>query len=197
MAGFTKVEQALRQRGYTVHVFETGAEAADYLNGAIDGVSVGIGGSVTVQQLGLYDRLAQHNQVYWHWQGGPEQRAKAAEADVYLTSANGLAQTGEILNIDGAGNRVASTLYGHKKVYFVIGANKLAPTRDEALWRARNIAAPRNAQRLGKKTPCAVKGDKCYDCKSPDRICRGLVELWGPMMGMETEVILIGEDLGM
>ncbi|MGI5988569.1 MAG: lactate utilization protein [Dysosmobacter sp.] len=197
MADFTKVEQALRQRGYTVHVFETGAEAADYLNGAIDGVSVGIGGSVTVQQLGLYDRLAQHNQVYWHWQGGPEQRAKAAEADVYLTSANGLAQTGEILNIDGAGNRVASTLYGHKKVYFVIGANKLAPTRDEALWRARNIAAPRNAQRLGKKTPCAVKGDKCYDCKSPDRICRGLVELWGPMMGMETEVILINEDLGM
>ncbi len=197
MAGFTKVEQALRQRGYTVHVFETGAEAADYLNGAIDGVSVGIGGSVTVQQLGLYDRLAQHNQVYWHWQGGPEQRAKAAEADVYLTSANGLAETGEILNIDGAGNRVASTLYGHKKVYFVIGANKLVPTRDEALWRARNIAAPRNAQRLGKKLPCAVKGDKCYDCKSPDRICRGLVELWGPMMGMETEVILIGEDLGM
>lgn len=197
MADFTKVEQALRQRGYTVHVFETGAEAADYLNGAIDGVSVGIGGSVTVQQLGLYDRLAEHNQVYWHWQGGPEQRAKAAEADVYLTSANGLAETGEILNIDGAGNRVASTLYGHKKIYFVIGANKLAPTRDEALWRARNIAAPRNAQRLGKKTPCAVKGDKCYDCKSPDRICRGLVELWGPMMGMETEVILIGEDLGM
>lgn len=197
MANFTKVEQALRQRGYTVRVFETGGAAADYLNSAIDGVSVGIGGSVTVQQLGLYDRLAEHNRVYWHWQGGPEQRAKAAEADVYLTSANGLAETGEILNIDGAGNRVASTLYGHKKVYFVIGANKLAPTRDEALWRARNIAAPRNAQRLGKKTPCAVKGDKCYDCKSPDRICRGLVELWGPMMGMETEVILIGEDLGM
>ena len=197
MADFTKVEQALRQRGYTVRVFETGGAAADYLNSAIDGVSVGIGGSVTVQQLGLYDRLAEHNQVYWHWQGGPEQRAKAAEADVYLTSANGLAETGEILNIDGAGNRVASTLYGHKKVYFVIGANKLAPTRDEALWRARNIAAPRNAQRLGKKTPCAVNGDKCYDCKSPDRICRGLVELWGPMMGMETEVILIGEDLGM
>lgn len=197
MADFTKVEQALRQRGYTVRVFETGGAAADYLNSAIDGVGVGIGGSVTVQQLGLYDRLAEHNRVYWHWQGGPEQRAKAAEADVYLTSANGLAETGEILNIDGAGNRVASTLYGHKKVYFVIGANKLAPTRDEALWRARNIAAPRNAQRLGKKTPCAVKGDKCYDCKSPDRICRGLVELWGPMMGMETEVILIGEDLGM
>ena len=197
MADFTKVEQALRQRGYTVRVFETGGAAADYLNSAIDSVSVGIGGSVTVQQLGLYDRLAEHNQVYWHWQGGPEQRAKAGEADEYQTSANRLAETTEILVIDGDGNRGAYTLYGHKKVYFVIGANKLAPTRDEALWRARNIAAPRNAQRLGKKTPCAVKGDKCYDCKSPDRICRGLVELWGPMMGMETEVILIGEDLGM
>ena len=197
MADFTAVEQALRQRGYTVRVFDSGEAAADYLNGAIDGVSVGIGGSVTVQQLGLYDRLAQHNQVYWHWQGGPEQRDKAAGADVYLTSANGLAETGEILNIDGTGNRVASTLYGHKKVYFVIGANKLAPTRDEALWRARNIAALLNARRLEKKTPCAVNGDQCYDCKSPDRICRGLVELWGPMMGMETEVVLINEDLGM
>ena len=197
MADFTAVEQALRQGGYTVRVFDSGEAAADYLNGAIDGVSVGIGGSVTVQQLGLYDRLAQHNQVYWHWQGGPEQRDKAAGADVYLTSANGLAETGEILNIDGTGNRVASTLYGHKKVYFVIGANKLAPTRDEALWRARNIAAPLNARRLEKKTPCAVNGDRCYDCKSPDRICRGLVELWGPMMGMETEVVLINEDLGM
>ena len=197
MADFTAVEQALRQRGYTVRVFDSGEAAADYLNGAIDGVSVGIGGSVTVQQLGLYDRLAQHNQVYWHWQGGPEQRDKAAGADVYLTSANGLAETGEILNLDGTGNRVASTLYGHKKVYFVIGANKLAPTRDEALWRARNIAAPLNARRLEKKTPCAVNGDQCYDCKSPDRICRGLVELWGPMMGMETEVVLINEDLGM
>ena len=197
MADFTAVEQALRQRGYTVRVFDSGEAAADYLNGAIDGVSVGIGGSVTVQQLGLYDRLAQHNQVYWHWQGGPEQRDKAAGADVYLTSANGLAETGEILNIAGTGNRVASTLYGHKKVYFVIGANKLAPTRDEALWRARNIAAPLNARRLEKKTPCAVNGDQCYDCKSPDRICRGLVELWGPMMGMETEVVLINEDLGM
>lgn len=197
MADFTAVEQALRQRGYTVRVFDSGEAAADYLNGAIDGVSVGIGGSVTVQQLGLYDRLAQHNQVYWHWQGGPEQRDKAAGADVYLTSANGLAETGEILNIDGTGNRVASTLYGHKKVYFVIGANKLAPTRDEALWRARNIAAPLNARRLEKKTPCAVNGDRCYDCKSPDRICRGLVELWSPMMGMETEVVLINEDLGM
>ena len=122
---------------------------------------------------------------------------KAMNTQVYVTSANGLAETGEIINIDGSGNRVASTLYGHKKVYFVIGRNKLAPTYEEALWRARNIASPKNAQRLGVKTPCAIQGDRCYDCKSPDRICRGLVVLWGPMIGMETEVILVDEDLGM
>ena len=126
-----------------------------------------------------------------------EARAKAAHADVYITSANGLTENGEVINIDGAGNRVASTLYGHKRVYFIIGRNKLAPTYDEALWRARNIAAPKNAQRLGKKTPCAVKGDRCYDCKSPDRICRGLVVLWGPSMGVETEIVLVDEDLGL
>ena len=87
-------------------------------------------------------------------------------------------------------------LYGHKKVYLVVGRNKLAPTYDEALWRARNIAGPRNAQRLGAKTPCAVKGDRCYDCKSPGRICRALVVLWRCMMNSDMEVVLIDEDLG-
>ena len=129
---------------------------------------------------------------------GPEAQTSAARAPVYITSANALAETGEIINIDGVGNRAASTLYGHQKLYFVVGRNKLAPTYEEALWRARNIAAPKNAQRLGRKTPCAIKGDRCYDCKSPERICRGLVVLWEPMMGMEqtTEVLLVDEELG-
>ncbi len=85
---------------------------------------------------------------------------------MYITSVNGMAETGELINIDGNGNRVASSLYGHKKVWFIVGRNKLAPTYEEALWRTRNIAAPKNAQRLGRKTPCAVHGDRCYDCKS-------------------------------
>lgn len=194
---FEAVKKNLEARGFHVKVFATGAEAAAYLDGAIDGVSVGIGGSLTAQELGLGDALAAHNELHWHWAGGPEERPRAAAAQVYITSANGLAETGEIINIDGAGNRVASTLYGHQKVYFVIGRNKLAPTYDEALWRARNIAAPKNAQRLNRRTPCAVKGDRCYDCKSPERICRGLVVLWGPMLGMDTEVILVDEDLGL
>ena len=194
---FEEVKKNLEARGFSVSTFSTAAEAAAYLDSAIDGTTVGIGGSMTVQQMGLHEKLAAHNEVHWHWTDGPEARAKAAHADVYITSANGLTENGEVINVDGAGNRVASTLYGHKRVYFIIGRNKLAPTYDEALWRARNIAAPKNAQRLGKKTPCAVKGDRCYDCKSPDRICRGLVVLWGPSMGVETEIVLVDEDLGL
>jgi len=197
MATFEKVEQALKDRGFPVKVFATGAEAADYLDASIDGTTVGVGGSLTVEQIGLYDKLAAHNEVHWHWVGGPAERQAAIHTDVYVTSVNGLAETGEMINIDGSGNRVSATLYGHKKVYFIIGRNKLAPTYDEALWRARNIAGPKNAQRLQKKTPCAVKGDRCYDCKSPERICCGLVVHWAPMLGMDMEVILIDEDLGL
>ena len=194
---FDTVKKNLEARGFSVRTFATAAEAAAYLNEAIDGKTVGFGGSVTLKDMGLYELLGSHNEVHWHWVNGPEERKAAMRTQVYLSSANGLAETGEIINIDGGGNRVASTLYGHEKVYLVIGRNKLAPTYDEALWRARNIASPKNAQRLGRKTPCAVKGDRCYDCKSQERICRGLVVLWGPMMGMETEVILVDEDLGM
>ena len=193
---FETVKKNLEARGFSVQTFATAAEAAEYLNGAIDGVSVGIGGSINIQEMGLHDRLASHNTVYWHWTDGAEVLSKAMTAQVYLTSVNGLAETGEILNIDGNGNRVASMLYGHREVYLVAGRNKLAPTYEEALWRARNIAAPKNAQRLGKKTPCAMKGDRCYDCKSPERICRGLAVLWEAMSGVEMEVVLVDEDLG-
>lgn len=194
---FDTVKKNLEARGFSVRTFATAAEAAAYLNETIDGTTVGFGGSQTLKEMGLYEQLSGHNQVSWHWVNGEGDRVKAAHAKVYISSANGLAETGEIINIDGSGNRVAATLYGHQKVCFVIGRNKLAPTYDEALWRARNIASPKNAQRLGKKTPCAVKGDRCYDCKSPERICRGLVVLWGPMLGMETEVLLVDEDLGL
>lgn len=195
MANMEKTIQALNARGYSVRHFTTAQQAADYLDEQIDGVSVSIGGSVTVKELGLYPRLSAHNQVIWHWEGGS--LADAANTDVYITSANGLAETGEIVNIDGTGNRAASTLYGHKKVYFVIGSNKIAPDYDGALWRARNIAAPKNAQRLNRKTPCAVKGDRCYDCSNPERICGGLVVLWCRPWGIgEIEVILVDQELG-
>ena len=199
MADFETVKKNLEARGYAVRVFATGKEAADYLDAAIDGKSVGFGGSATLDALGLYERLGSHNETVWHWKWEDKAAARreAQTSDVYLTSVNGLAETGELVNIDGAGNRAAATLFGHEKVFFVIGRNKLAPTCDEAVWRARNVAAPQRAKQLGKKTPCAVKCDRCYDCKSPERICRGLVTLWGPMMGMAAEVLLVDEDLGL
>ena len=198
MTDFTNVITNLEERGYTVKQFATGAEAAAYLNAAVDGVTVGIGGSSTIKDLGLYESLSAHNTVIWHWMQEPIPARKAAmETDVYLTSVNALARTGELVNIDGAGNRVSSTLFGHKKVYFLIGRNKLADNYEQAVWRARNIAAPQRAKQLNAKTPCAEKADRCYDCKSPGRICRGMVTLWGPVVTMETEIILIDEDWGL
>ena len=195
---FSKVSEELKKRGYEVSVFDTGREAAEYLNGKIDAETVGIGGSATVEKIGLYELLATHNEVFWHWKQDPgTARRKAMSAQVYVTSANALAETGEIINIDGVGNRVAATLFGHEKVYFVIGRNKLAPTYEEAVWRARNVAAPGRARQLGRKTPCAAGEPKCYDCQSPERLCRGMVVLFGPMSGMKAEVVLIDEELGL
>lgn len=198
---FSIVEQNLKDRGFAVTIFETAAEAVKYLDAQIDDQTVGFGGSVTLEQMGLFEALHSHNTVFWHQrvpagEAKTEARAAAGKADIYISSVNGLAETGEIINIDGTCNRVASIFYGHKKVYLVVGKNKLEKDYDRALWRARNVASPLNAKRLGMKTPCAVKGDKCYDCKSPERICRGLSVLWGKPMAGEFEVILINEELG-
>ena len=195
MTDFTAVARSLEERGYTVKAFSDGKAAAAYLDRVIDGTVVGIGGSVTVRELGLYERLAKHNTVRWHWIDGMDTLSAASDSRVYLASANALAETGEIVNIDVFGNRIANLLYGHEKVYLVIGRNKLTPTCEEAVWRARNVAAPQNAARKASKTPCALDG-RCHDCRSPERICRAMTVQWGPMLGMETEIILIDEDLG-
>ena len=190
---------SLNYKGFEVRYFETAQEAAEYLRGSIWGKTVGIGGSVTIQQMGLYERLTEHNTVYWHWvKNDMETRTAAAGAEVYLTSANAIAETGEIVNIDGSGNRVAATLYNHERVVYVVGVNKIAPDLESAVFRARNIAAPLNTRRLGLKTPCAVgKEMRCYNCSSADRICCGVATLLWPMRSVKvTEVVLVGESLG-
>lgn len=196
MYDFSTVKANLEQRGFAVSCFATAEEATAYLDGKLDGKTIGIGGSVTIREMGLDQRLEKHNQVLWHWKHGTLQ--DAASTQVYLTSVNGLAETGELINIDGTGNRVAATIYGHKEVYFVVGVNKVEPDYERALWRARNIASPKNAQRLGVQTPCAARGDKCYDCDSPQRICRALTVLWRkPNAIPYAEVVLVGESLGL
>lgn len=197
---FEELKKRLEENGYKVTAFATGAEAADYLDREIDGKTVGIGGSMTITEIGLPDRLAAHNTICSHWRtdGDPQETIRQAmTTEVYLLSANAIAEdTGEILNIDGTGNRVASSLFGHKKVYFVAGKNKVSPDYTHALWRLRNVVAPKNAQRLGRKTPCAANADKCYNCNSPERICNALVVFYKKIRSMDAEVILVDEELG-
>ena len=190
---------SLTREGFAARYFDTAKEAADYLCESISGKTVGFGGSVTLEQMGLYEKLAENNTVYWHWKtNNMETRTAAAGAEVYLSSANAIAETGEIVNIDGSGNRVAATLYNHERVVFVVGVNKIAEDYERAVFRARNVAAPLNTRRLGLKTPCAVgKEIKCYNCASKDRICCGVVTLLWPMRSVKvTEVVLVGEELG-
>ena len=198
---FEKIKKNLEERGYKVSCFDTASEAADYLDSIIDKTTVGFGGSVTLDEIGLYEKLAVHNKVSWHWRipdgkTDKDMRAAANAAEIYISSVNGIAESGEIINIDGNCNRVASIFYGHEKVFLIVGKNKFAKDYDSALYRARNVASPMNAKRLGVKTPCALKGDRCYDCKSPARICHGLSVLWEAPMTGEFEVILINENLG-
>ena len=198
---FTKLKNSLEGLGYTVSEFNDAEEATKHLSNQLSNRTIGIGGSVTVDEMKLYDALVSHNDVYWHMRlpenmSAMEARKRANQADFYISSVNGIAETGEIINIDNTGNRVSAISFGHDKVYLIVSENKIASNYEEALDRARNIAAPLNAKRLGVKTPCAIKGDKCYDCKSPQRICRNFSVLWEKPTGSEYEVILIHEKLG-
>ena len=195
----TRLQKNLEALGYTYRYFPTAQGAVGYLTARLAGKTIGIGGSVSIDSLGLYEKLSEQNTVHWHWKTpGPETLAQAARAQVYLTSVNAIAETGELINIDGTGNRISAALGAHELVCYLVGINKVAEDFDTALWRARNVAAPLNARRLQRKTPCALKEElKCYNCKSPDRICNGLSVLWRPMGGVqETQVILVGEELG-
>lgn len=196
---FETLKTTLEKNGFTVSVFETKQQAADYLDKNIDQTTVGMGGSMTIKELGLIERLSTHNALYYHaLSDNPRQTMREAmQSDVYLLSANAIAQdTGQILNMDGTGNRVASSLFGHRKVYILAGKNKVSENFEKAYWRLRNVVAPKNAQRLGKKTPCAKAGDRCYDCNSPERICNALVVHDKKVGSMEMEIVLINEDLG-
>ena len=164
MADMEKTGKNLEGRGFRVHRFASGAEAAEFLVQTLHGTSIGIGGSVTIDTLGVYDRLCGSNEVFWHWKNhAPETRERAGKAKTYLCSANGVSENGEIVNIDGFGNRLAATLHGTGKVYMIVGKNKLAENLDAAIARIKNVSCPANAKRLGLKTPCAVPWNRQMD----------------------------------
>lgn len=178
--------------------FETKEEAASYLKEQIRGTTVGFGGAMTSKEMGLYELLKEENTVYWHWiTPGLETLKQAQNAEVYILSANGVSETGELVNIDGNGNRVASSIFGPKKVYYIVGKNKIAPDLSSAMKRARDVAAAKNAVRLNRATPCAANGgEQCYNCNSPERICGVTVIVERPSTGMDVEILFVNEELG-
>lgn len=155
------VVKAFEKKGYIISCFDTRQQAVDYLKESIRGKTVGFGGSQTLTELDLRHVLAEGNTVYVP-DFAPEGENfvtvadKASAADVFLTSANAVSNNGEIINIDGYCNRLAGALLPHQKVYYIIGSNKIGGTLGEAIYRARNVAAPKNALRLHCKTPCAM-----------------------------------------
>ena len=198
MADFEKTRKNLENRGFRAHVFATGAEAADYLAQTLHNTCIGIGGSVTIDEIGVYDRLSADNDVIWRWKKPtPDSRERGAAAETFLCSANGVSETGEIVNIDGYGNRVAPTIYGPQRVFLVVGKNKIAPNLNGAIDRARNIAAPLNARRLNRHTPCAVGEPRCHDCRSREKVCGVMTVFFMPPTSVrEFHVLLVDEELG-
>lgn len=197
---YEKLKNNFENHRFHTSYFETKEAAAAYLKERIHGELVGFGGSMTAKEMGLDEILKEDNEVVWHWRAdmpADEARRKAMNSSVYILSANGVSETGELVNIDGTGNRLAASLYGPKRVYYVIGKNKIAPDLHGAIARANNIACTKNAMRFQTKTPCVANGgDKCYDCNSPARICNAMVILSRPCNGMEVELLFVDEELG-
>jgi len=193
-----KLFSALNKGGISTKYFDKKEEACEDIAARITGKKITFGGSITLKEMGLFEILSKNNEVTWHWlDPGADRKAVTNSAEVYMCSANGLAETGEIVNIDGYGNRIAGSFYAPDSSYFFVGINKIKPDLTSAIEYARNVAAPKNAQRLNVKTPCAVKADKCHDCDSPDRICRILSVIYKkPLSVKHMEVIVIGENLG-
>lgn len=190
----------LIKNGFDCHVYEDAGRAKEAVLELIpQGSSVGFGGSVTVQDMGLYQALqSRGSNVYWHWME-PQRRedmfACGRDADYYLTSTNAITQDGHLVNIDGTGNRVAGMFAGPKQVFVICGRNKICGDLTDALARIHREACPKNARRLGLSTPCAATG-KCTNCASAQRMCNVTTIIEHPPGGRSITVFLVDEDLG-
>lgn len=153
-----------------------------------EGSKVGWGGAASAQEIGLLQALEEGN---WDAVG----RNTAGGVDVFVTGANALSMDGEMVNIDGLGNRVSAIIYGPKTVVVIAGMNKVMDSLEDAITRARTVAAPINMQRFGKNTPCAVTG-VCHDCKSEDCICNHIVITRHGRPTGRIQFVLVGEELG-
>ena len=166
-----------------------------------EGASVGWGGALSAQQIGLIDAVKSGSFAAIDRDAAttPEERTQALKrcltADVFLCGANALSLDGQMVNIDGTGNRVAAIAYGPDMILVIAGMNKVCDTLDDAVTRARTVAAPMNKQRFPFKTPCEVTG-ACADCKSEDCICNQILITRNCRPAGRIKFILVGEELG-
>ena len=165
------------------------------------GSSVGWGGALSAQQIGLMDALNAGDYIAFDrdkcqtMEERIEMMRKCMFADVFLSGANALSLDGEMVNIDGTGNRVAAIVYGPGSIIVVAGMNKVVDTLDDAITRARTVAAPMNKQRLPNSTPCGVTG-VCADCKSLECICNQILITRNCRPAGRIKFVIVGEDLG-
>lgn len=160
--------------------------------------SVSMGGAMSAHEIGLVEKLKEGDYNFIDRDNYEDKRAAmlmAYDADFFLSSANAITEDGIMVNIDGNANRVSAIAQGPKKVIFIVGMNKVCKDLDSAMKRARNVAAPINAQRFGLSTPCAKTGS-CFDCKSPDTICCQFLITRFSRHQDRIHVILVNDNLG-
>ena len=194
---------ALTENNYVPHYIPDSKSLLTLLETLIPKDSqVAVGGSMTLFETGVIDLLRTLPVTFYDRyaegltpEGLREIYLKSFDTDIYFTSTNALTLDGCLFNVDGNGNRVAAMLYGPKKVFVILGINKVVADLDAAILRNKTIAAPANAHRLNRKTPCALTGI-CSDCKSPDRVCSDYVLMKHQAKSDRIHVFLVGEALG-
>lgn len=194
---------ALKKNNFeALYVADSKAALEEVMKRIPDGFTVGVGGSVTLGQIGLLDALKNRKvQLVWPFQQArnDEERIKlirkSFSADFFLSSTNAVTEDGKLYNVDATGNRVGAMFIGPEQVIVVAGVNKIVKDIEAAEKRVRDWTAPQNAKRLNRKTPC-VKTGVCADCSSPDRICNIYVTLAKRPSRTDVIIILVGEKLG-
>jgi len=196
-----KIMACLKDRGFEPHYVDNRAQAIEEVLQLIPkDKTVGFSGSMTVETLNIPKILHERgNTVYQRLimtdKSRDELYLKSREADWLISSSNAMSEDGQIVNIDGKGNRIASMVYGPKNILVIIGINKITPDLESAIDRAKNIAAPLNAKRFNLSTPCITEG-KCMDCSSVERICRATMIIHNPTYGVNFHIIIVNENLG-
>lgn len=198
-----KMEKAFQNNNMELIQLENVEQLLTFLDDYLKpGIKVGVGGSMTLFQAGVIDKIRNSGvQFLDRYQEGLTNDQiqnifrESLLADLYITSSNAITMSGCLYNIDGNGNRVAAMIYGPKEVLVIVGRNKIFTTEEAAINHIRNVAAPANAMRLNKNTPC-TKAGKCLDCKSTDCICSSYVKLSHQSNVNRIKVIVVNEDLG-